>query len=347
MSSKQPKATLISTTQYPVETLYILWKASRCTSPISSPEQLHQDMQLDASVRTEVMMTFAEVVNNDISVAENMDFVFLLENIPISLREQMVRHRIGHRFGENFAVDIVPGDVQDSWWSQTTRILDMGTFAEEGNYFTPEGLDNKKLTFFPPEGHGKGTNTTARKLYDKHMLYTQEVYRSLVDAGIPKEDARQVLPLATTSRISWKMNYQSLKHILKRRTCWIAQLGIWKNIIHDMVNELAEKVHPVFRSIAQPPCFRGDQFVGCPFSADNLQRIRGKEDEIPPCPLYLVNHRSEIDRHVPVEDRTYHPAGRVQWDVEDAAKRERFQQMQEDYGRLWGRNVWTGEREVV
>jgi thymidylate synthase ThyX len=342
--TSRPTARLLSTTEHPIETLYCLWKASRSTTPVPSPAEVHEDIQVSQSARNEVMQTFAEVVNNDISVAENLDFVFLLENVPISLREQMVRHRIGHRFGENFGVDIVPGDVQDSWWSQTTRILDMGTFASDENYFTPDTIDDRDVQFFDPVTHETST-TGAQVMYEKHMLYTEEVYKALVGAGVPKEDARQIIPLAATSRISWKMNYQSLKHILKRRTCWIAQLGMWEGIIHDMVNELAEKIHPVFRTIAQPPCFRQDAFIGCPFGADNLERIRGVRDEIPPCPLYMVHHRRDIDQFVPVAERFYHPAGAVRWDTEDGAKRERFAKMQEAYARLWGRNPWTGEKE--
>lgn len=339
--SKRPSARLLSTMEHPVATLWCLWKASRSTGPIPSVQQVMEDMALHESVRQEVMQTFDEVVNNDISVAENLDFVFLLENVPISLREQMVRHRIGHRFGENFGVDIVPGDVQDSWWSQTTRILDMGTFAADENYFTPDTIDDRPVKWL----FNAKEDFTANELYVQFMKYCESTYNAFVEAGIPKEDARQIIPLAATSRISWKMNYQSLKHILKRRTCWIAQLGMWEGIIHDMVNDLAEKVHPVFRSLAQPPCFRGHDWVGCPFGADNLERIRGVRDEIPPCPLYCTHHRGDIDRYVPVAERTYHPAGVVRWDCEDGLKRERFAKMQEAYARLWGRNPWTGEKE--
>lgn len=120
---KRPSATLISHVENPIETIYCLWKASRTTGPVPSPAQIKQDMAESESCQQEVLQTFANVIDNEIPVAENLDFVFVLENIPISLREQMVRHRIGHKFGENFGVDIIPGDVNSSWWSQTTRIL--------------------------------------------------------------------------------------------------------------------------------------------------------------------------------------------------------------------------------
>lgn len=339
----RPTARLLSCFEHPVQTIYCLWKASRTTGPIPSPAQVAEDMKSDHNVAIEVLKTFEEIIHDDFPVAENLDFVFLLEHVPVSLREQMVRHRIGHRFGENFGVDIVPGDVQDSWWSQTSRILDMGTFAADEAYFTPDTIDSRECEYQPPIPGAEKQSWQVDELYQMYMKVTEGTYRALVEAGIPREDARQILPLAATSRISWKMNYMSMKHIVKRRTCWIAQAGMWAGIVQDMVNELAEKIHPVFRSMAQPPCFKKDNFVGCPFTGDNLNRVRGNEP-YPPCPLFLNLHRSEVQHSVGVHDRSLHPTGPVTWDYEEPAKREAFDKLKVAYGRLWGRNVWTGEK---
>lgn len=343
---KRPSATLISHVENPIETIYCLWKASRTTGPVPSPAQIKQDMAESESCQQEVLQTFANVIDNEIPVAENLDFVFVLENIPISLREQMVRHRIGHKFGENFGVDIIPGDVNSSWWSQTTRILDMGTFAADENYFTPDSMDDRIVKYYLDGDKSEEAlaKVTAKKLYDLFMRSCQDTYNAFVEAGISREDARQIIPMAATSRISWRLNYSALKHIVRRRTCWMVQLGMWQHIVSDMVNELSTKIHPVFRNLAQPPCIKQDKFAACPFIADNLGRVAGTDPE-PPCPMFLHHHGDIVDQTLPVNKRVYQISKSGTWDCEDAAQRARFQKFQASYSKLWGRNAWTGVRE--
>jgi len=218
---RRPTARLLSTIGYPVETIYALWHASRSRDTIMTPEQYHEAALCDLALADEIREVFSQVIESDIPVAENLDFIFLLENVPVSLREQIVRHRIGHRFGENYAVDIVPGDVQSSWWSQSMRVLDMGQFAVNGDYFKPDSIDDRAV-----DNADGGVLMKAEELYSQFMLISQRAYQMLVKAGVPPEDARQVLPLAASSRLTWKMNYQALKHIVRRRGCWIAQLGM-------------------------------------------------------------------------------------------------------------------------
>jgi thymidylate synthase ThyX len=342
---KQPSAKLLSTIAYPVETIYLLWQASRSDEPLPSAAELKEQAGEDLALAATINETFLKVIESDIPVAENLDVIFILENIPISLREQIVRHRIGHHFGDNFAVDIIPGDGRSSWWSQSMRVKDMGLFASQGDFYMPESIaGNLKIL---PRHDGDGLMDTLRQgalvkdLYESFMEAAQELYAKFVDAGVPPEDARQVLPLAVSHRISWKMNYMSLKHIMGRRGCWIAQLGMWQPLITDMVNELATKVHPVFRSLVRPPCLNSQGcFMKCPFVADNLQRLMGKDPE-PPCAAFL-NHHSNEAMAVPAAERYYHPAGDGTWDATDPARRTRYRQLLSDFTSLWGRSAYLG-----
>lgn len=336
MSTKKPSARLISAFAYPAETIYCLWQASRTRDPIPPAQQVSDWCQRDPAMAAKVAEVFETVIESEIPVAENLDFVFLLENMPVSLREQIVRHRIGHRFGENFGVDLVPGDVQDSWWSQSMRVMDMGQFASNGDYFTPEIPDVECKN--EVDGTVVGT---AQAIYDNFMRLSERTYQLLIQAGLPPEDARQVIPLAATSRMTWKMNYQSLKHIMKRRSCWIAQLGMWEPIVRDMVEELCKWIGEPMRRLINPPCIRHDHFVECPFIPDNLQRAKGNDPE-PPCPLFL-QHYGQMVHEIPIDQRKYHRAGRT-WDTTAARDRQRFKDMQEAYRLLWNRNVWSGER---
>jgi thymidylate synthase ThyX len=329
---KQPSAKLLSTIAHPVETIYLLWQASRSDEPLPSAAELKEQAGKDPALAAAINKTFLQVIESDIPVAENLDVIFILENIPISLREQIVRHRIGHHFGDNFAVDIIPGEGRSSWWSQSMRVKDMGQFAAQGDFYTPESIASD-LTL--------KQGASVKDLYESFMEAAQELYTEFIDAGVPPEDARQILPLAVSHRISWKMNYMSLKHILGRRGCWIAQLGMWRPLINDMVNELATKVHPVFRSLVRPPCLNSQGcFTECPFVADNLQRLMGKDPE-PPCAAFLNHHANEA-LAVPAAERCYHPTGDGTWDATDPARRARYRQLLQDFTSLWGRSAYLG-----
>lgn len=308
-----PKVTLVSWTGFPVETIYYLWQASRTIDSMLEPYQIYKKRTKDEAFNKEVRSVFEKVVDSAIPVAENINFVFLLENVSVSFREQMVRHRVGAKIGDNVGVDFIPGLNDSTWWSQSMRVLDMGEFFDKNNYRLPKGLEGKSLD-----------------LYKRTMFQIQETYKLLVKAGVPVEDAREVLPLATQHRISWGLNLASLTHILRKRGCWILQAGLWEPIIRGMIEELSVRVDPYFRTLIQPPCVKGNDYIGCNVKFDNEKRIKG-EDPLPPCSLYL-----------------HHEGGAKTVDDIEAAvgneRMEKYHEMQSGYAKLWGRNPVTGSK---
>lgn len=311
------KVTLVSHTKDPVETIYLLWQASRHDNPIPSVDQLKELMELDGNISKEVRSTFKAVVDSKIPVSENISFTFLLEGVSVALREQLVRHRIGVHVGDRVGVDIVPDLADSTFWSQSMRILDVGQFANSGKYDVPESLEGRKA------GHGKNFQP-AESLYRKTMFKIQEAYNDLVEAGVPLEDARMLVPLATQSRISWTLNLAALQHIVGKRGCWILQGGLWESVVRGMVEELKTKVDPVFGDLIQPPCVKGIAFKGCLFGEDNRRRVVG-EDEIPPCPLWLnYEHKAK-------------------WHPRNLKEKARSEAMRLQYRGLWGRDVDTAK----
>lgn len=337
LPEKEPKATLISTIEHPLETVYLLWQASRTTEPVGTAAELAAAAAEDAELNAEIFNVFEHVVASDIPVAENLEFIFLIENMPVSLREQIVRHRVGHHFGENYGCDIVPEVGRSSWWSQSMRVLNMGRFFTDGEYYVPP-----IVTEHP--------NDSVAFAYRQAMAHAQNAYNAMIECGIPPEEARQVLPLATTSRISWKLNYQSMKHVLGRRGCWIAQLGMWRGIIESMVEELAQ-LHPVFRKLVLPPCVgRDGSFVGCPFPKDNVHRLKGEDPE-PPCPAWMTHCKSDY-AGVSKDDSVMRPSGQrviggeavTMWAATDPKLQEKFDRLRKAYAKLWDLNPWTMTR---
>lgn len=267
----QPKVTLVNPPSHVLETVWILWEASKVDAPV--PLDVEEVRRIVPQADLEKL--FWQVLAQHIPVAEHINFVFMLEGVSVSLREQMVRHRIGTHVGDRLAVDIVPDLADSTWWSQSMRIQDMGKFADDGMYRVPETLGDS-------DGPG-----TARGLYHHTMQQIQDAYKKLVMLGVPMEDARELIPLGAQHRISWGINLQALLHVLGKRGCWILQLGIWGPVIHGMVKELAEKVHPMFGRIIAPPCISADdKFKGCTYQKENDRRMEG-DDAHPPCPLWL------------------------------------------------------------
>jgi thymidylate synthase ThyX len=347
MNMSLPKVTLLNASPRIVETIFSLWEASKNDNPLILPEDVTPESRSSEGLTPEEL--FWRVINQKIPIGEHVNFVFMLENVSVSFREQMVRHRIGTKVGDNVGVDIVPDLAASSWWSQSMRIQDMSKFADDGMYRLPETLADKTVVF-------KGIKTNAETLFGSHMTATQEVYKALVAAGIPMEDAREVMPLGAQHRISWAVNLQSMLHVLGKRGCWILQLGIWGPIIRGMINELATKVHPMFRQLLAPPCIGTDgKFKQCQFRMENQRRIT-QDDKLPICPLYVVRDEDGIQRHfmdsqVPISPTfvgggvvaAENRAALLRSGMVDApvAQLEALKARAEEYRELWGHDPYT------
>lgn len=347
----QPTVTLVNSTPDPLETVWILWQQSKIDGPVSlSVDEVKQTVP-----RAELEALFWDVLRQKIPISENIHFLFVLEGISVSLREQMVRHRIGTHFGDNFGVDIVPDLAQSSWWSQSMRIQDMSTFADRGMYRVPESLGN---IWIEDDEH----NVSAVSHFKAAMKTIQESYKLLLKAGVPMEDARELIPLGAQHRISWDLNLAALQHIVAKRGCWILQLGIWGPLIHGMINQLADKVHPMFARIVAPPCIDADdKFSSCQYRLENGRRMPDDdgnvEDAHPPCPLWLCRDsigRQALGEELPV---TGDVVARELW-RQKASHREilisadslvpRHREMKaraEEYRKLWRADPYTFERD--
>lgn len=94
-------------------------------------------------------------------------------------------------------------------------------------------------------------NNKALKLFCEKMDDLQEVYKQLLEADIPEEDARYILPTIKTN-LMVSYNARSLLHFFKLRCCTRAQ---WE--IRSLANQMLQKVRkvaPVLFEKAGPPC---------------------------------------------------------------------------------------------
>lgn len=307
--------------------------------------------------RSRLRSVIDQIFDEDIPCTENLTFVFALENMPISLREQMVRHRIGVTIGDRTGADIVPDLQKSTWWSQTTRMLPMGQFYQDGRYVVPDSLAGKALV--GPEG-----GVEAETVYLKLLEQIEWTYNKLVEAGVPMEDARQIIPVAVTHGITWGVNLKALMHIVGKRACWVAQVNLWADLIAGMVDELAV-IDPIFRRIILPPCFKKGSYNACPYFQINRERVQGR-DNMPPCPLYVYNETKlalqasrlsvedtgieatwtpPVAHFNPAVGQRFSEAQRniTDWDSSKPAEKVMLEDNIGRFERLWKLNVFTGE----
>jgi thymidylate synthase (FAD) len=150
------------------------------------------------------------------SVLEHVVFTYGVEGISRATSHQLVRHRIA------------------SYSQQSQRYV-----AAAFGYVVPETIGGKPFS--------------AR--YEKHMRNGATLYKEMLSAGIPPEDARFVLPNATETKILVTMNARALHHFFALRLCRRAQ---WE--IREMAKKmlvLANDKAPLLFETAGPGCVRG------------------------------------------------------------------------------------------
>jgi thymidylate synthase (FAD) len=163
------------------------------------------------------------------------------------LSHQFVRHRIGISFEQ-----------------QSQRYV---RFKQE------------RLTFVMPESWGRaGLDEDFTALLDR----TSELYARALEAGIPAEDARFVLPNAAPTNFHVMVNFAEMLHICDVRLCVRAQWEI-RRMVALMRAEI-KKVLPEIALFLQPKC--GERRMGyCDESLEEWKK----------CPLGRVRpHKSAL-----------------------------------------------------
>lgn len=81
-------------------------------------------------------------------------------------------------------------------------------------------------------------NYEALGMFNEFMLNANNCYNKLVEAGIPKEDARYVLPNATETTLYVKMSLRGFMHLYRQRVRDKGAQSEIKNLVLDMFGVL-------------------------------------------------------------------------------------------------------------
>ncbi len=167
----------------------------------------------------------------------HLSFTFAIEGISRACSHQLVRHRVA------------------SFSQQSQRYIQVKKLGE--HVVTPSIVAEK-----------------VRESFDAFIAEASNAYTELVEAGVPKEDARFVLPNATETSLLMTLDGGSLMHFFGLRLCSRAQ---WE--VRAMAEEMLKQVRSAEPSLfeeAGPYCV---QLGRCPegrFSCGKMTEIRAK-----------------------------------------------------------------------
>lgn len=151
-----------------------------------------------------------------VSVIEHASFTFSVEDVSRAMTHQLVRHRVA------------------SYTQQSQRYVTYDTLEK---YVAPPSIADK---------------AEAKKMFDETLKRISETYKKLLKLGIPKEDARFILPNAAKTNIIVTMNARELRHFFNLRCCVRAQWEI-REVATEMLKQV-KKVAPALFENAGPSC---------------------------------------------------------------------------------------------
>jgi thymidylate synthase (FAD) len=168
---------------------------------------------------------------SDLDLLLHVSFTFAIEGISRACSHQLVRHRMA------------------SFSQQSQRYISVKKLRERA--ITPETIKKN-----------------APELYSSYIEASNEAYAGLVGTGVPREDARFVLPNATETNMLMTMDGRSMYHFFGLRCCNRAQWEI--RALADEMLSTVRAVEPDLFSKAGPYCY---QLGYCPEGRFNCGKM--------------------------------------------------------------------------
>ena len=191
----------------------ILCGAAALTSTKSgSPSEIFEKMDLEKARQIIKRVTGY----GHASVIEHASFTFSIEGVSRAMTHQLVRHRIA------------------SYTQQSQRYVTYDTLEK---YVTPPSIEE---------------NSEAKRIFNSALKKISETYHKLLEMGIPKEDARFILPNAAKTNIIVTMNARELRHFFNLRCCRRSQWEI-RQVAIEMLKQAKNAAPSLFEN-AGPSC---------------------------------------------------------------------------------------------
>lgn len=139
-----------------------------------------------------------------------------------------------------------------------TRLQSSTRYVSEQDgfgYYTPPKIEN---------------DIANKTIFTECMASIQKAYNGLLENGVTKEDAANLLPLGMESKMVWKINLRALINFMNRRLCLRALKEI-RDLSTEIKKQLAAKNEEwawIADNLFVPTCeiykYRNSQLVFCP-----------------------------------------------------------------------------------
>src|SRR5579883_1772519 len=197
----------------PIRSLYLAYRT--CYSSLT-PQEIADRVE-DERISREQMLAFVleRLKTGHVSPLEQVWFEFAISGVSRAFSHQFVRHRVGISFEQQ---------------SQRYVVFKKGRFP----FTVPETVREA--------GFGER--------FESLMAEIGGFYEELVAAGVPGEDARFVLPNATSTNFKITINFAALLHMADLRLCTRAQwefrrtVSLMRAEVFKRFPELARQVQP-------------------------------------------------------------------------------------------------------
>jgi flavin-dependent thymidylate synthase len=126
--------------------------------------------------------------------------------------------------------------VTRAWMDQLRTQRTAAYVAESLRFAVKDNAEFEVVT--PPSISSLKEDDPKRAVWDNAVRLMSLSYNNLVNAGIPAEDARGLLPMNISTRIHYKTNLRNLAQHAGMRLCSQAQWE-WKQVWHQMIIEIS------------------------------------------------------------------------------------------------------------
>lgn len=212
-----PKKSLeVSLIAMPDNLLDVIYTACRTCYSADGAIEIFDKMTSDNEKKLSLIKRV--ISSGHYSTIEHIQLTFAINNISRAATHQLVRHR------------------HMSFSQKSQRYV-----REKGeiDYIIPPAIaGNKELC----------------EKFEEHMKKTSELYQEFITNGIKGEDARSILPNATTSSLVCSLNLRELIHLANLRLCTRAQLEI--RLAVKKMCMLVEEKEPWLAEHLVPKCER-------------------------------------------------------------------------------------------
>jgi len=178
-----------------------------------------QSLREDLETKDESSFIRNIISQGHLSVLEHASFTFGVEGISRVTSHQLVRHRIA------------------SYSQQSQRYV---TLKDKLQYVVPSSVKERPDLY---------------NIFNEVVEKASAAYLKLLEAGVPTEDARFILPSAVETRLILTMNARELLHFFELRCCRRAQWEI-RAMAMEML-KIVRRIAPTIFKDGGPPCIKG------------------------------------------------------------------------------------------